>query len=576
MLVGTSARGCKQGDPLSMLYFAVAIHGWLRRTNDLVVARHAQLAPAVTPITSAYADDIALGGDPVALCSCLPIITETLANSTGLQVTVNKCKLFGAGEFAPPLDVLNVPISNEGSILVGVPIGTENYQRNESARILEEAARGARLVTESSLVTAQTKFALISKCVNARPQYLSRNILPAIIAESLMHFDGAVDHSLERILGALLGPHRAMLRGLPFAYAGCGLRRHQGAESIQAFNSRNSLVSLFLQRHNVVRPMQLALDAMSVREPIPFPQYEPNHPVTSLREMHLTQFSMVLANVEQEPDGSVKAAYLRSGLHQGPAESTYTASGKFFAWSGGLDKRWHMTDNIFVNAFRRRLCLPESNTALMCPHMDQHDPAAQHVNLAANYAHTLLCRIGTPQAITDRHKYIVTALSNLISSCCFPENVPLPVNAISPEVIVGNRADGAAIKADLVVAENVNHQYQTRVVIDVTIVEPNNRHGVGRVESGAAVAAAAADKNEIYAPIRAQANTLFVPFALDSNGHIGAHATGYLNRLKEINPLAGSRIKHFIQEVSYHLAKQTAIAAEAGRAAAYHAVWHGQ
>ena len=283
---------------------------------------------------------------------------------------------------------------------------------------------------------------------------------------------------------------------------------------------------------------------------------------------------MVVANIEQEADGHVKAAYLRSGFHQGPAESTYSASGKFLAWSGGSDHRWHMSDNIFVSALRRRLCLPESNTALMCPHTRLHDPQGSQVNLATNYAHTLLCRNGTPEAINQRHLYIVTALLHLISSCCFPENVPLPVNAITTETIVGARANGTAITADLVVAENVNRQYQTKIVIDVTIVEPNNRHGVGRVEPGAAVMAAASDKLVDYAPILAEANTIFVPFALDSNGHIGTHAAGYLNRLKEINPLAGSRIKSFIQEVSYHLAKQTAIAAEAGRAAAYHAVWH--
>ena len=575
MVVGLSARGCKQGDPLSMLYFAVAIHAWLRSVDAMSNARHAELAPHITPFTSGYADDIALGGDPAILCSCLPVISASLANTTGLQVSINKCKLFGAGQFAAPAEVQALSFSDAGSILVGVPIGTAHFVQLESARLLEEAARGARLVTESSLVTAQVKIALLSKCVNARPQYLARNIHPAIISASLMRFDGAIDFSLERILGAPLGPHRAILRGLPFSYAGCGLRRYQGAENINAYNSRLNLVSLFLQKYNHAVPaMQLALDALSAREPVPFPQFEPNHPVTSLREVHQKQFSMVVANIERERDGDVKAAYLRSGFHQGPAESTYSASGKFLAWTGGSDHRWHMSDNIFVSALRRRLCLPESNTALMCPHTRQHDPQGSQVNLATNYAHTLLCRSGTPEAIGLRHKFIVKALLHLISSCCFPENVPLPANAISEEVIVGVRANGSAITADLVVAENVNRQYQTRIVIDVTIVEPNNRHGVGREMPGAAVLAAASDKLVDYAPVIAQANTIFVPFALDSNGHIGTHATGYLNRLKEINPLAGSRIKHFVQEVSYHLAKQTAIAAEAGRAAAYHAVWH--
>ena len=575
MLVGQSMRGCKQGDPLSMLYFAVAIHAWLRSVNELVLTRHAASAPNLTPFTAAYADDIALGGDPDILCSCLPVISESLATTTGLRVTMNKCKLFGAEPFAVPEDIPFIPISNEGSILVGLPIGTEDYQQERCAIILEEASRGARHVSNAMTVSAQVKFALISKCVNARPQYLTRNVHPDIIAGSLMQFDAAIDQSLESILGARLGPHRAILRGLPISHAGCGIRRHRGAESIHAFNSRINLVKSFLQKFNHAVPaMQRALDALSAREPIPFSQHDPiNHPVTSIKEVHLTLFTMALANIEQEPDGQAKSAHLKSGLHLGPADSTYSASGKFYLWSGGQDLRWHMSDNIFINASRRRLCLPETNFALMCPHTHLHDPPGSHCNLADYVAHTLLCRLGTPQAITDRHNYTTNALCDLIRFC-IPGNGAVPVNVLSREVDVGIRPNGTAIKADAVLIENVNQPNQVKFVFDVTIVEANNRHGIGRPEAGAAVEAAAADKFADYAPVISQPNTVFVPFALDSNGHIGKHATDYLNRLKQGNPAAGSRIKHFLQEVSYQLAKQTAIASEAGRAAAYQAVWN--
>jgi hypothetical protein len=141
-------------------------------------------------------------------------------------------------------------------------------------------------------------------------------------------------------------------------------------------------------------------------------------------------------------------------------------------------------------------------------------------------------------------------------------------------VEVGVRPNGTAIKADIVFLQNHDQPNQIKNVFDVTIVEPNNRHGYGRPEAGAAVEKAATDKVIDYAPVSMQANTVFIPFAIDSNGHFGKHATEYLNRLKQGSPGAGSRIRHFLQEVSYHLAKQTAIAAEAGRAAAYQALWH--
>jgi len=580
MLVGQSMRGCKQGDPLSMLYFSVAIHAWLRSVNDLVVARHAEDTPTITPFTIGYADDIALGGDPAILCSCMPIIAHSLLTTTGLEVTGHKCTLFGATPFVQPANLPAIPASVRGSILVGVPIGSDAFQEETCATLLAKAALGASRVSNSSTVSAQVKFALIQKCVNARPQYLSRNVHPEIIGESLHQFDAAIDHSLESILGAQLGPHRAILRGLPISHAGCGVRRHSGAESIHAFNSRATLVKGFLNRfnHAATPALQRAYDAMSVLEPIPFSQHDAiHHPVTSMNEVHLFLYKMVSSNILQEEDGQAKSAFLKSGAHFGPADSTYTASGKFFLWSGGADKRWLMKDNnIFVSATRRRLCLPETNFDLMCPHRDQHDPVGSHVNLANHFAHILLCRRGTPQAITNRHNYITQSLYDLIRSCIPGNGGPLPVDVLSKEVDVGIRTNGTAIKADIVFLENRNQPNQIKNVIDVTIVEPNNRHGYGHPVAGAAVEAAAAAKLADYAPVINQPNTVFVPFAIDSNGHIGKHATLYLNRLKQSNPTAGSRIKHFLLEVSYHLAKQTAIAAEAGRAAAYQAVWGRQ
>ena len=577
MLVGQSMRGCKQGDPLSMLYFAVAIHAWLRSVDTLVNERHAATAPESIPFTIGYADDIALGGDPAVLCDCMPVISATLKDQTGLLITTGKCKLLDAGEFVNPVGQdLGFPIVHDGTILVGVPIGTEAFQRTESERLLTKAATGARVVSETNLVSAQAKFALLALCVNSRPQYLCRNIRPQLIAGNLRDFDLAIDNSLESILGARLGPQRAILRGLPLSHSGCGIRRHEGAESINAFNSRVKLVTTFFQSFNQAsRAMLRAYDALSALGTVPFTQLDltNHHPVTLLKEVHLNQYSMVLANFESESDGQTKSAYLKSGLHLGAADSTFTASGKFLLWSGGPDHRWHMPDSIFINATRRRLCLPESPFDLMCPRIDLHDPPGSHVNLATNYAHTLLCRVGTPQAIVNRHTFITGALLDLIQFC-YTGNGPVPVNHTNREVPVGHRPDGSIIQADIVHMENSNQPNQIKYVFDVTIVEPNNRDGIRRPVAGAAVETAAAEKFADYDPVMRQPNTVFIPFALDSNGHIGKSATAYLNLLKQRNPAAGSQIKHFLQHVSYHLAKQTAIAAEAARSFAYQRVWN--
>ena len=572
LLVGRSMRGCKQGDPLSMLYFAVAIHAWLRSVNTLVIDRHAELAPDTTSFAIAYADDIALGGNPDVLCSCLPNISDSLSTTTGLRVTTNKCKLFGLDPNAlheePALS-----ISHEGSVLVGVPIGTDAFQRAHSTRIIDDAGRGASRVANAT-IPAQVKFALIAKCVNARPQYLCRNVHPYALNDTLAWFDREIDAALERIVGAPLDPHRAQLRGLPFSHAGCSLRRHKGSESINAFNNRVNLVSLFFRSYNHVVPaMQHVLDALSAREPIPFVHHDPlNHPVSTIKEEHNIILMMVQSGIEQEQDGLAKLSWIQSGTHTGAADTTYTASGKFLQWSGGLDLRWHMANNIFVSALRRRLCLPETNTPLACPHVHQHRPPGSHVNLADHFGHQLTCTVGITSGVHNRHNYICGSLSDLLRSDPLGDG-PVPANVVAREVDVGHKPDGTVLRADVIFTENHNQQNAIRIVIDVTVPEPYNRHGIGRLP-GAAVEHAAIGKIADYAAVAREPNTVFVPFALDSNGHIGSHATSFLNRLKQGNPAYGPRIKHFLQEVSFHLAKQTAVAAEAGRAAAYQALWH--
>ena len=578
MLVGQSMRGCKQGDPLSMLYFSVAIHDWLRSVNTLVTTRHTASAPNTTPFAIAYADDIALGGDPAILCSCMPIISDSLETTTGLRVTIGKCKLLGAEPFAQPGGELPpIPSSTQGNVLVGVPIGTDEYRRAQCDTQLAKAAHGATFVANSRVIHVQTKFALLLKCVNARPQYLTRNVDPDLLDNSLRDFDAAMDTALSRILGTPLDPHRVQLRGLPLSLAGCGLRRHQGAESIHAYASRNDLISQFLRSYNHEVPaMRQVLEGLAAQAPIPFPHHDPpNHPVNSITELHNTLFNMVSAGMHEEYDGMAKVAWLKSGLHTGAADTTYTASGKFLLWAGGSDKRWRMENNVFISALRRRLCISETNTNMLCPHAHRHIPNGTNLNLAECFGHVVLCTPaeGVTGPIINRHNYIRNATFSLLRTL-LPGEGPPPAAALAKEVIVGRRPNNIDIKADIVFVENHDQATATRFVLDITIVEPFNRHGIGQPNTGAAVAAAAVAKRVDYAPIIREPNTVFVPFALDSNGHIGTEATAFLNRMKVNSPTFGSRIKQFMQEISYHLAKQTAIASEAGMAVAYQALWH--
>ena len=95
-------------------------------------------------------------------------------------------------------------------------------------------------------------------------------------------------------------------------------------------------------------------------------------------------------------------------------------------------------------------------------------------------------------------------------------------------------------------------------------MEACGRDGTGQ-DSGHAAALAAAAKINLYANVAAEEHTTFIPFAMESAGHIGTHATAFLEQLAARAPGHAARIAQFLSSTSYILAKHTANASIAGR-----------
>jgi len=570
-LIGLSEKGCRQGDPLSMLYFSVGIHPALLAIHDTLTLAHLRANVTYAPTVIAYADDMTLHGKDAVIVTCMTDIDHHIKDATGITSNLAKSRLMGKGVtdliLPPQLDGLDC--NEHGGKIVGVPIGTEVTRHTASAETLAKQNQAIDVVSNHTVLSNQTKFALLRHCVNAKPHYLCRNVYPPLIREGLNLFDEHMDNALAVITGCPLDDKARVLRGLPTQLGGCGLRRHCGMQSVNDYNSRNNLISSFAIVHlpefaaTLNETPTLPLNAAA---PNP-PENEDNSPTadlsTELKQTHRDLLTSTLVLNLQE--GAKHNAWIRSGSLS--STSTHTFSGGWLRWMGGNDQRWTMKDNVFTNALRARLCLPDCNMHLACANTGNHAQNQQDefIDLHEIFHHSVLCypAPGVARYIKYRHDYVVQALKQLLSDVIFPDAVT-PEAALRLEVDTEKKDhNDQAIVADILWVEHYNSARENRTFIDVAVVSPCGIDGTGRDDGFAATHAASA-KQARYAEVDDAENTTFIPFILETNGCIGSHACSFLSQLSKRDPRNSARINQFVTQLSYIVAKMTATASEEG------------
>jgi hypothetical protein len=565
--IGHSMKGCRQGDPLSMLYFAVAIQPALVNISALLKEAHHDLT--YEPTTIAYADDIALCGNASIIRDIMPQINNYILEATGITPNLAKCKVIGEGVSMLPLPstLSGTALCDTGGEIVGVPVGTPQHRLDLCTQMLLTQAEALVLITTSKAIDPQTALALVAYCANAKPPFLCRNVPPDIIHDPLQNFDASTDSAIEAITGTSLTDTAKTLRGLPIALGGCGIRRHAGANSINDFNKCNNLITEFAARH--LRELH---DTLVAQPALPLTDAPPaeNTPAADLIGLYKTMHQELLARTVE--DGTELSAQLQANIRSGSMTSTctYTTSGNWIRWMGGSDQRMRMKPDVFVNALRTRLCLPVCNEHLACPNTDIHRRRnlADPIDLQTHFMHTVLCQpaVGVSGAITTRHNHMRNILRELIRDTAFTNLPPPPPDALCMERKVGE-ANSNDIVADIIWVDGRGTARQHRYILDITIVEACGRDGTGYATGNASRLAAVA-KLALYAEVGREQNTTIVPFALERSGHVGTHATEFLKLLATRDPSNASRIAQFLTIASYVIAKGTAIASEAGRLAA--------
>jgi len=207
---------------------------------------------------SAYADDAGVNAPTVIIIDEFAHINQIyednmfpskLAVHKGMFLGVDatpefRDRLIAVSDFAN--EIPEAQFNTNGAKILGVQVGTNIYVKNEVLTSMTSAAKCCAYITKSPL-NSQTKYALLSKCANAKQWYTARNTHPELAQQALQHYDNAVDTCLADILGReVLPPEQKILRGLPKWCGGMGLTRADGPAGSIAFTKRTKLVEEFL------------------------------------------------------------------------------------------------------------------------------------------------------------------------------------------------------------------------------------------------------------------------------------------------------------------------------------------
>jgi len=178
-----------------------------------------------------FLDDGALAGAPDALREAFELVEQASARG-GQRTNVRKSLVLARPEHAAALAAgwPGMRVETNGALVVGVPVGDDDYVRREARGIIERAARARQ--TLLNVLPAQQAFYLLRAADGwPRVQHVLRGTPVRLSAAAAAEYDRGVLQDFARLVGE---PSRGALMRLPLARAVCLPMRLGGCQLTNA------------------------------------------------------------------------------------------------------------------------------------------------------------------------------------------------------------------------------------------------------------------------------------------------------------------------------------------------------
>jgi hypothetical protein len=183
IVLGQSACGVRQGDPLGPLFYCLGL--------DQVLFEAQQRFPTVDFLY--YLDDGFLHGIDENVVQAYDFLKFQLASINQILDTDDskKCILFAACRSSRVNFPAELKVSTEGILVLGCPYGSPDFINTELIKIVSKLSV---LVKRLELVDAKCAYVLVKYCINTKGSYLARVCSPWCILKHAERFDVIIDN----------------------------------------------------------------------------------------------------------------------------------------------------------------------------------------------------------------------------------------------------------------------------------------------------------------------------------------------------------------------------------------------
>ena len=206
-----SEEGVHQGDPLGPVTFATAIHSVLTNVQN----SH----PSVRVL--AYLDDVFLLGEAEDVLAAFCDLKKSFL-AINLVIADKKCEIFSPSSSTVVKGLDGVPVSNEGALFLGSPIGTASFVTSSCTTIAQSKISLCNQLTK--LDDVQSAMLLLRCCHVPSLNHLARTVQPDLLVPASTIHDSKTKETFSELLGYDMIADKFWLQAsLPIRLGGFGM-----------------------------------------------------------------------------------------------------------------------------------------------------------------------------------------------------------------------------------------------------------------------------------------------------------------------------------------------------------------